>query len=253
MRSTRSRRPAHLVTLLLIGSLVACAPGESPRNSPTASGSGTAATGEPAITIASPIADARVTVPVTADGAATTAEGALTLDLLTEGGETLCTRHVVATMGTGTAGTAGSWQADLAFVPPDDDQAATLRAYELNPGDGTVTNVVETPVVITSERPPIIITAPVCGATVAPGGVIAVTGQAQVLEAQMFLELRDAAGAVLVTQEITAEGGTEESNFNAMVTVPADVPGGFYDLVGYETGAEGGSVKYEFPVQIQVP
>lgn len=250
MRATRSARPAHVVTLLLIGSLVACTAGPGPTASPTDAASGTASpSGEAVITITSPVNDARVTVPVTADGSATTADGTLILELLTEGGDTLCTRHVVATSGTGTPGT---WQADLAFVPPDADESAILRAYELNADDGTEIHVVETPVVVTSERPPIIIETPVCGDTVAPGGMIAVHGRAQVLEAKFSLELRDAAGTAVLTQELTAENATDEPGFSATVTVPADLPGGFYDLVGYQAGAEGGSVKYEFPVQILV-
>lgn len=259
MTATRSQRPAHVVTLLLIGSLVACAPAAEPTASPTAPGSATATSGESVITIASPIDDARVTVPVTADGTANTAEGALTVELLTKDGDTLCARHIVATSGSGASGSAtpgsatpGTWQTDLAFVPPDADQSAVLRAYELNPEDGTAINVVETPVVVTSERPPMIIKTPVCGATVAPGGVIAVTGRAQVSAAQFSLELRDTAGTAVLTQALTAENATEGADFSAMVTVPADLAGGFYDLVGYQAGAAGGSVKYEFPVQILV-
>jgi len=195
------------------------------------------------------MADARVTVPVTASGTANTFEAALTVQLLTEAGDTLCVREIMATSGSGTEGT---WQTDLAFVPPDSDQPAVLRAYERSAEDGSPVNVVEVPLVVTPERPPIIIVTPVCGDTVAPGGQIAVTGRAQVFEAQFTLELRDAAGTAVLSQEVTAESGTEESNFSALLTVPADLPSGFYDLVGYDTSAKDGSVQYEFPVQILV-
>ncbi|PXA72173.1 Gmad2 immunoglobulin-like domain-containing protein [Cryobacterium arcticum] len=262
MSATRSPRPAHLVALLLVTALAACAPGPAPTPTPTpsasssATASGTAtstatppATSGPVIQIDSPMADARVTVPVTASGTANTFEAALTLQLLTEAGDTLCVRQIMATSGSGTEGT---WQTDLAFVPPDSDQPTVLRAYELSAEDGSPINVVEVPVVVTPERPPIIIVTPVCGDTVAPGGQIAVTGRAQVFEAQFTLELRDAAGTAVLSQEVTAESGTEESNFSALLTMPADLPGGFYDLVGYNTSAKDGSVQYEFPVQILV-
>lgn len=260
MSATRSPRPAHLVALLLVTALAACAPGPAPTPTPSASSSATAsgtatptdtppATSGPVIQIDSPMADARVTVPVTASGTANTFEAALTVQLLTEAGDTLCVREIMATSGSGTEGT---WQTDLAFVPPDSDQPAVLRAYERSAEDGSPVNVVEVPLVVTPERPPIIIVTPVCGDTVAPGGSIAVTGRAQVFEAQFTLELRDAAGTAVLSQEVTAESGTEESNFSALLTVPADLPGGFYDLVGYDTSAKDGSVQYEFPVQILV-
>ena len=260
MSATRSPRPAHLVALLLVTALAACAPGPAPTPTPSASSSATAsgtatptdtppATSGPVIQIDSPMADARVTVPVTASGTANTFEAALTLQLLTEAGDTLCVREIMATSGSGTEGT---WQTDLAFVPPDSDQPAVLRAYERSAEDDSPINVVEVPLVVTPERPPIIIVTPVCGDTVAPGGQIAVTGRAQVFEAQFTLELRDAAGTAVLSQEVTAESGTEESNFSALLTVPADLPGGFYDLVGYDTSAKDGSVQYEFPVQILV-
>ena len=260
MSATRSPRPAHLVALLLVTALAACAPGPAPTPTPSASSSATAsgtatptdtppATSGPVIQIDSPMADARVTVPVTASGTANTFEAALTVQLLTEAGDTLCVREIMATSGSGTEGT---WQTDLAFVPPDSDQPAVLRAYERSAEDDSPINVVEVPLVVTPERPPIIIVTPVCGDTVAPGGQIAVTGRAQVFEAQFTLELRDAAGTAVLSQEVTAESGTEESNFSALLTVPADLPGGFYDLVGYDTSAKDGSVQYEFPVQILV-
>jgi len=260
MSATRSPRPAHLVALLLVTALAACAPGPAPTPTPSASSSATAsgtatptdtppATSGPVIQIDSPMADARVTVPVTASGTANTFEAALTVQLLTEAGDTLCVREIMATSGSGTEGT---WQTDLAFVPPDSDQPAVLRAYERSAEDGSPVNVVEVPLVVTPERPPIIIVTPVCGDTVAPGGQIAVTGRAQVFEAQFTLELRDAAGTAVLSQEVTAESGTEESDFSALLTVPADLPSGFYDLVGYDTSAKDGSVQYEFPVQILV-
>ncbi|TFB99587.1 hypothetical protein E3O42_13645 [Cryobacterium adonitolivorans] len=56
----------------------------------------------------------------------------------------------------------------------------------------------------------------------------------------------------MLTQQATAESGSEESNFDATITIPADLPGGFYDLVAYDNSAQDGSIQNEFPVQIEV-
>ncbi|WEO77432.1 Gmad2 immunoglobulin-like domain-containing protein [Cryobacterium sp. SO2] len=186
---------------------------------------------------------------MTASGIANTFEAALTVEMLTESGDILCVRNIMTTPGSSTP---GSWQTDVAFVPPDSDEPATLRAYELSAQDGTPINVVERDVTVTSERPPIIIVTPVCGDTAAPGGQIAVTGRALVFEAQFSIDLRDAAGDVLLTQAVTAESGTEESDFTATVTLPTDLAGGYYDIVAYDNNAKDGSIEYEFPVQILV-
>ncbi|WP_255455111.1 Gmad2 immunoglobulin-like domain-containing protein [Cryobacterium adonitolivorans] len=66
------------------------------------------------------------------------------------------------------------------------------------------------------------------------------------------LDLRNASGEVMLTQQATAESGSEESNFDATITIPADLPGGFYDLVAYDNSAQDGSIQNEFPVQIEV-
>ena len=256
-RSRRSnRRPTALLAALLVLSLAACAPGPAPAPTgtaptgaaPTGTASATSTAG-PAITIDSPVAESPVTIPVTARGTADTFEAALVIDMLDEAGQTLCVRHIMATSGSGTPGT---WQSDLAFPPPDDEEAVTLRAYELSAKDGSETNVVERSLTLTAERPPIIITAPACGASVAPGGTVEVSGRAMVPEAQFTLELRDPAGAAVLTQQVTAASGTEESDFSSTLSVPAGLAGGFYDLVGFDNSLKDGSVQYEFPVQLLV-
>ncbi|TFD93511.1 hypothetical protein E3T61_05350 [Cryobacterium lactosi] len=258
-RSPRSgRRPTALLAALLVLPMAACAPGPAP--TPTGTNSGTAPTNTaptntetpsagPAITIDSPVADSPVTIPVSARGTADTVEAALVIDLLDEAGQTLCVRHLTATSGSGTAGT---WQSDLAFPPPENEEAVTLRAYELSAEDGSETNVVERSLTLTPERPPIIITTPACGASVAPGGTLEVTGRAMVPEAQFTLELRDPAGAAVLTQQVLAASGTEESDFSSTLSVPAGLAAGFYDLVGFDNSLKDGSVQYEFPVQLLV-
>nr|RZI37285.1 hypothetical protein BJQ95_00275 [Cryobacterium sp. SO1] len=195
------------------------------------------------------MADSPVTIPVTARGTAATVEAALVIDLLDEAGQTLCVRHLTATSGSGTPGT---WQSDLAFPPPENEEEVTLRAYQLSAEDGSETNVLERSLTLTPERPPIIITTPACGASVAPGGTLEVTGRAMVPEAQFTLELRDPAGAAVLTQQVLAASGTDESDFSSTLSVPAGLAGGFYDLVGFDNSLKDGSVQYEFPVQLLV-
>lgn len=281
MNTPRPHRRAHLLALLLLGSLAACTPNSAPSASPTppasespsttpsespsasespaptdtgASGSPTTtpsptSTAGPAIVIEDPAADARVSTPLTVSGRANTFEAALTVQLVTPVGDTLCIREVMATSGSGTEGT---WQTVLGFMPPEFDTPATLRAFERSAQDGSQINVVEQEVVITPDRPPIFIYQPICGDRVAPGDPLFVKGRALVFEAQLSLDLRDASGAVVLTQQVTAESGSEESNFDATVTIPADLAPGLYDLVAYDNSAQDGSIQNEFPVQIEV-
>lgn len=280
MNTARPHHRSSLLALVLLGTLAACAPGSGPSATPTPSASPTAtpstsptapssptptdtgASGSPTpvpsspgpspgalIVIEHPGAGARVTSPLTVSGRANTFEAALTVQLVTPVGDTLCVREVMATSGSGTEGT---WQTVLGFMPPEVDTPATLRAFERSAKDGSPINVVEHEVVVGTERPPIFIYQPVCGDRVAPGDPLFVKGRAFVFEAQFSLDLRTASGEVVLTQQVTAESGTEESNFDATVTIPADLPGGYYDLVAYDNSAKDGSVENEFPVQIEV-
>ncbi|MET1042744.1 MAG: Gmad2 immunoglobulin-like domain-containing protein [Microbacteriaceae bacterium] len=215
-------------------------PSESPSPPPAAD----------AITIDSPQDGTRVQVPVEVSGMANTFEAALTVDLLTEAGDILCMRHIMATSGSGTPGT---WQTRLGFAPQGDTEApVTLRAYELSANDGSITNLVERPLTLSPEHPPIMLTSPICGDVVAAGGALAVQGLATVFEAALTIELRDAAGATVLSRNLmTAEGGVE-SLFGEFVTVPAGLAPGFYDLVAFNYNPEDGSIENEFPVQIAV-
>jgi hypothetical protein len=204
---------------------------------------------EPAITIDEPAEGDVVTVPILMNGTANVFEAALTVDVLDDAGNELCIRHIMATSGTGTPGT---WEAMLAIPPPDADALVTLRAYSFSAMDGSMINLVEREVGVLPEHPAIFITSPACGATVAPGGTIAVTGRAAVFEAALTVELRDASGAVVVAQNVMAASGVEESDFTAALAVPASAPNGMYDLVAYSHSAMDGSVINEFSIQILV-
>ncbi|QYF73267.1 Gmad2 immunoglobulin-like domain-containing protein [Cryobacterium sp. PAMC25264] len=262
LRSARSapragrKRRVLAVAALLVCVLAACAPGPRPESSGSASATSTPSTtaaGTPApaatITLDSPMADAPVTVPVTIKGTASTADSKLVVDLLDADGQPLCVRHITATPGSGSSAT---WQTDLAFEPPDAEQDVTLRAYTQSAADGSAENIVERPLTLTAERPPIIITSPGCGDTVAPGGTLTVVGRALVPEAQFTLELRDASGAAVLTQDVMAADGTQESDFSATLDIPAGLSAGFYDLVGFDNSLKDGSEQYDFPVQLLV-
>ena len=240
---------------LLVCVLAACAPGPRPEPSGRASATSTPsapATGTPSvspvITVDSPMAEAPVTIPVTIKGTASTSDSKLVVDVVDADGQPLCVRHITATPGSGTSAT---WQTDLAFEPPDTEQDVTLRAYTQSP-DGSAENVVERSLTLTTERPPVIITSPGCGDPLAPGGTLTVVGRALVPEAQFTLELRDAAGAAVLTQDVTAADGTQESDFSATLDIPAGLSAGFYDLVGFDNSLKDGSEQYDFPVQLLV-
>ena len=190
-------------------------------------------------------------VPVQVSGTSNTFEASLTVDAINEAGDILCIRHVTATSGSGTPGT---WEAVLGFGPESEttDLPATLRAYELSAEDGSMTSLVERPIVVSAERPPILLTSPVCGDTVAPGGALAIQGLAAVFEAALTVEVRNSSGAAVLTRNLMTEEGGVHSLFGEIVTLPADLPPGFYDVVAFSYSAEDGSIENEFPVQIQV-
>lgn len=189
-------------------------------------------------------------MPIEASGTANTFEAALVVDVVNEAGDFLCIRHEMATSGSGTPGT---WDATLGFPPQrDTDEPVTLRAYEISAQDGSIINLVERQLVLSPEHPPIFLTSPVCGDVVAAGGPLAVQGLATVFEAALTIELRDSAGTAVFTRNLmTAEGGVE-SPFGEIVTLPAGLSPGFYDLVAFNVSAKDGSIENEFPVQIEV-
>jgi hypothetical protein len=201
------------------------------------------------ITIDKPGEGATAAVPFTMSGAADVFEAALTVDVLDAGGQTLCVRHIMATSGTGTPGT---WETTIAIPPPDAPKDVTVRGYSFSPKDGAIENLVEHHVTLSVDRPAIFITSPVCGATLALGSALVVQGRALVFEAALVLELRDASGTALVTQNVLAASGTEESDFAARLVIPATLPSGFYDLVAFNHSARGGSLENEFSLQVVV-
>jgi hypothetical protein len=260
-----SRLAVLIPLLLLVPVLVAACDGDDddgdatptspaatvPAASPSPSGSpaGTPAT-DAAIVIESPAADAVVTVPFEVSGTANVFEGALTVDVLGDAaGLVLCERHVQASSGTGTPGT---WDAALAFPPPAAESPVTLRAYSFSAEDGSMENLVERTLIVSSEHPNIVIESPSCNERVSAAGTLTVSGMAQVFEATLQVDIRDAAGTALLTQTVMAASGTEYSPWTATFDVSTLPASAFYDVVAYSFSARDGTVENEFPVPIIV-
>jgi hypothetical protein len=203
---------------------------------------------EAAIVIEAPAEGTTVRVPFEASGTANVFEGALTVDVLGgAAGTVLCTRHVQASSGTGTP---GDWSGIIAFPPPAADAPITLRAYTFSAMDGSMQDIVERPLTVSAEHPNIVIETPSCAEEVA-GGPLAVSGMAQVFEAALSVDVRDASGTAVVTQQVMAASGVEYSPWSTTLDL-SGLNAGFYDVVAYTHSAQDGRVIDEFPVQISV-
>jgi hypothetical protein len=253
-RAAQSAACTGAILLLATGCVGVPGPTATPSPSATVSPAPTPSPSDSspsAIEIQSPADGATVTVPITMRGTANTFEAALTVDAVNEAGEFLCIRHIMATSGSGTSGT---WETPLAFAPPSDTgiSPVTLRAYEVSAKDGAMLNLVERKVLLSPTRPAIMLTSPVCGDVVAPGGILAIQGLATVFEAALIVELRDASGTAVFSKNLMTEEGNVESRFSDLATMPAGLVPGFYDLVAFNLSAKDGSIENEFPVQISV-
>lgn len=242
---------------LLLAATLAFACDDDESTPPAATMPTPAATETPlpaAITIDALATGETLSVPFEVSGGANVFEGALVVDVLgNAAGLVLCRRNVQATSGTGTPGT---WSAVIAFPPPPVDSPATLRAFSLSAKDGSEQDVVERAITISSDQPNIVIESPRCSDVVRPGAMLVVRGNAQVFEAALSVELRDASGATFLAQNVLADSGVERSPWSATLDLSGLPEGsGLYDLVAYSYSAEDGSIINEFPVPIlvQVP
>lgn len=247
------RRVIAIVLLVAAMALTSCSPGAVPSVSPSPGGTPSTSApptpGDPAIMIGSPAEGATVSVPFTVSGESNTFEAALTVEAVDESGTVACVRRLMATSGSGTPGT---WEGELAFPPEEDALPVMLRAYARSAKDGSVIDLVELPITVGSDRPLIILTSPTCGQVYDRGGFVVVTGSANLFEAALTVDVRDASGATVVTLPVTADECCVESGFSEMLTLPADIPPGFYDVVAYNLSAKDGSVENVFPVQIEI-
>lgn len=244
-----------LASVVLVAAVVltSCSPGPGPSPTPSPTGAPTPSAPEtteaPAISIASPAEGATVSVPFTVSGESNTFEAAVTIEIVDEAGMVACVRHLTATPGSGTAGT---WEGTLAFPPEVNDLRVMLRVFAQSAEDGSVTDLVEYPITIAPDRPTIFLTSPTCGQVYEPGGLVFLTGLAAVFEAALNVDVRDASDTVVATLPVLADACCEHSNFSSSLTLPADLPPGFYDVVAYNLNAADGSVENEFPVQIEI-
>jgi hypothetical protein len=220
---------------------------ETPTSTPAASTPVTTPSADPAIVIETPAEGDTVTTPVEMTGIANVFEAVLFIDAVLSDDTVLCSRRLMATSGTGTP---GDWNGILAFAAPSEDTAVSLRGFSLSAMDGSVINLVEREVTVSAEQPDIVIDEPACRAEVT-GPTLAVSGEAQVFEAALTVELRDEAGVAVITQQVMAASGTERSPWSTTFDLGAVTPG-FYDVVAYSISAMDGSVINEFPVQISV-
>lgn len=202
------------------------------------------------ITINTPEDGAVTSVPVLLRGKADTFEATLVVDVVDQAGDAVCHRTVTAVPGSGASGT---WEATLAFPPPDAQTPMTLRAYSLSAEDGSMQHLVARSITVSADRPPIFLTSPVCGAVMTePGEQFLVEGRAAVFEAALTVELRDAAGSVRISENLMTDVGNEESAFSAYLTLPEDTRAGLYDVVAFSYSALDGSIQDEFAVQVLV-
>jgi len=95
------------------------------------------------------------------------------------------------------------------------------------------------------------ITEPVAGATVS--NPIVVSGSADVYEAVLFIELRDASGAVLATQRLMASSGTgTPGTFSGSLSIPAGAQGAA-SVAAYSLSAKDGSKINQTSVPVILP
>jgi hypothetical protein len=213
----------------------------------------TAAT-EAGITINQPVLGRTVTIPFAVSGTADVFEGSLQVRIIGPDGAAICERTVQAAGG---AGTTGNWTATFAFDPALATGAAeeapeiTVRAWSISAEDGTEQDVVMLPVSLDLTPPDMVISEPRCNATFPAGGALAASGEAQVFEAALTVELQDANGEPVAAQNVLAASGTERSAWDAQLDLTT-VPPGSYDLVAYSMSAEDGSVINEFRIPVTV-
>ncbi|QIG40340.1 hypothetical protein G5T42_13350 [Microbacterium sp. 4R-513] len=249
--------PMVLTALLALTACASAAPEPTPADTGASSAPAKPSPASPsaeepaaraAITIDRPSGGKTVSVPFVVSGSADVFEAALTIDAVDASGMQACVRHLMATSGSGTRGT---WEGTLAFPPEEDTLEVTLRAYTLSAQDGSMANLVEQPLTISPDRPKIILTSPRCGDRFEPGGLIILAGTAELFEASFTVELRDSSRTIM-TMPVTAEECCVESQFTARLSLPADLPPGFYDVAAFDVSAKDGANENEFVVQIEV-
>ena len=97
------------------------------------------------ITVSAPLANARITTPVTIRGDASVFEAALQWRIVDGGGKVLSEGITTASAG---APARGTFTVSASFPPPAADTIGAIEVYDRSPKDGTVDELVRVPVVI---------------------------------------------------------------------------------------------------------
>ena len=247
----------------LVGALIGCSTGsDTPPATPSSTTSTAMPTATPTAQAAQPLSvddpadGATVSVPFLVTGSAKSLDSTLTIEALDAVGTPLCTLSIPASAASASAASASAasadWQGTLAFPPPDAAELVTLRVYTAGQTDGAPTDLVARALTVSAAKPAIYLAAPACGATAEAGRVLTVTGRAAVFEATLSVELRDSSGAAVLAAQTVADACCVESNFGVVLSLPADLPAGQYDVVAFNVSATDGSKQNEFPVQIHV-
>ena len=97
------------------------------------------------ITVSAPLANARVTSPVTISGDASVFEAALQWRIVDGGGKVLSSGIATASRG---APDRGTFSVSASYPPPSADTIGAIEVYDTSPKDGAVDELVRVPVVI---------------------------------------------------------------------------------------------------------
>jgi len=97
------------------------------------------------ITVRAPLANARITTPVTISGDASVFEAALQWRIVDGGGKVLSSGSTTASQG---APGRGTFSVNAPYPPPSADTLGVIEVYDTSPKDGTVDELVRVPVVI---------------------------------------------------------------------------------------------------------
>jgi hypothetical protein len=115
--------------------------------SPTAAPSPTALTSaKGGITVARPLANARVTSPLVISGDASVFEAALQWRVTDSAGRVVAQGITTASLG---APGRGTFSVTATFAPPAADLFGSVEVFDVSPKDGAVDEIVRVPVVIT--------------------------------------------------------------------------------------------------------
>ena len=97
------------------------------------------------ITVSAPLANTRVTSPVTISGGASVFEATLQWRIVDGGGKVLSSGTTQASRG---APERGTFSVSASYPPPSADTIGAIEVYETSPKDGSVDDLVRVPILI---------------------------------------------------------------------------------------------------------